>query len=128
MRTRLPSICSRFCSRSPIRCSGGSSICTVILSLSTVSDAFVYLALQRELNFGSGSFPLLYVVTSLSYLLLAVPAGRLADRVGRLQVFSWGYGVLILLYGVLLLGEPSPLLLVIVLLILGRTTRLPKGY
>ena len=49
----------------------------------TMSDAFVYLVLQRQLNFAAGSFPLLYVLTSLGFLLLAIPAGRIADRVGR---------------------------------------------
>jgi MFS family permease len=94
-------------------------VCTVLLSLTTVSDAFVYLVLQRQLNLASGSFPLLYVFTSLSYLLLAVPAGRLADRVGRLKVFVAGYGVLVFLYGVLLVMSPSRTVLFLTLLILG---------
>jgi MFS family permease len=94
-------------------------VCTVLLSLTTVSDAFVYLVLQRQLNLASGSFPLLYVFTSLSYLLLAVPAGRLADRVGRLRVFVAGYGVLVILYAILLTMAPSRTLLLLTLLILG---------
>ena len=39
-------------------------------------------------------FPLLFVGTALVYMLLAVPAGRLADRVGRGRVFVGGYALL----------------------------------
>jgi MFS family permease len=92
---------------------------TLALSLMTISDAFVYLALQREFNLSSGAFPLLYVVTSLSYLVLAMPAGRLADRWGRLEVFASGYGLLLFLYSLLLWAPPGPILLVMVLLTLG---------
>ena len=52
-------------------------------------------------------FPLLYVATALVYLLLSVPIGRVADRVGRGRVFVGGYVVLLLLYGVLLLPTPG---------------------
>ena len=79
-------------------------VCTLVLSLMTMSDAFVYLVLQRQLNFAAGSFPLLYVLTSLGFLLLAIPAGRIADRVGRFHVFVAGYAVLILMYALLDLG------------------------
>ena len=40
-------------------------------------------------------FPLLYVGTALACLLLAVPAGRLADRIGRGPVFLLGHGLLL---------------------------------
>jgi MFS family permease len=102
-------------------------LCSVMLSLTTVSDAFVYLALQRELNLASAAFPLLYVVTSLSYLVLAVPAGRLADRVGRVNVFAAGYGLLLVLYGMLLWASPGPLLLIAVLLTLGAHYAATEG-
>jgi MFS family permease len=39
-------------------------------------------------------FPLLYVATALTYLLLAIPAGRLGDRIGRGRVFLLGHGLL----------------------------------
>ena len=94
-------------------------ICATMLSLTTLSDAFVYLALQRELNLGAGSFPLLYVVTSLSYLLLAAPAGWLADRIGRMRVFAGGYVLLLVMYAALLWGSPSVPFLVGILLMLG---------
>lgn len=73
------------------------------LSLATMSDGFLYLTLQRRLDFNIGFFPLLYVATALIYMLLAVPAGRLADRIGRGRVFVVGYVLLLLVYAALLL-------------------------
>lgn len=74
-----------------------------VLSLATVSDAFLYLALQRRVGLAEGLFPLLFVVTSLVYFMLAVPAGRLADRLGRGRLLLGGYALLPLVYLVLLL-------------------------
>lgn len=88
------------------------------LSVATISDAFVYLILLERLGFTVGLFPLLYVGTSLSYLVLAVPAGVLADRLGRWRVFLLGYGALLAVYAVLLsaLAGPAAVLLAVVLL------------
>ena len=74
-----------------------------VLALATISDAFVYLTLQRRLQFSPTVFPLLYVATSLVYMLLAVPAGRLADQLGSRPVFLGGYGMLGIVYLALLL-------------------------
>ena len=63
-----------------------------------MSDGFLYLLLQREVGFSPGLFPLLYVGTSGCYLLLAVPAGGLADRIGRQRAFLAGYGLLAAAY------------------------------
>ncbi len=73
------------------------------LSLATMSDGFLYLTLQRRLGFNVGFFPLLYVATALIYMLLAIPAGRLADRLGRGRVFVGGHALLLLVYASLLL-------------------------
>lgn len=70
----------------------------VLLALATVSDGFLYLVLQRRLEFSAGVFPLLYVVTALVYFVLAIPAGRLADRIGRVRVFLAGYSLLPIVY------------------------------
>jgi MFS family permease len=73
------------------------------LGLVTISDGFLYLTVQRRLDFDPSFFPLLFVGTALVYMLLAVPAGRLADRIGRGKVFLGGYGLLLLAYCLLLL-------------------------
>jgi len=62
-----------------------------LLGVLTIGDGFLYLALQRRDDFASQYFPLLFVGTSLVYLALAVPLGRLADRVGRSRVFVLGH-------------------------------------
>ncbi|MEU4695283.1 MFS transporter [Actinoplanes sp. NPDC023714] len=69
-----------------------------VLGLLTVGDGFLYLALQDRDDFAATYFPLLYVGTNIAYLLLAVPFGRLADRVGRAKVLVAGHGALLLAY------------------------------
>jgi MFS family permease len=64
------------------------------LSLTTVSDAFLYLLIQRHVGFSTGLFPLLYVGSAACYLVLAIPAGRLADRIGRRVAFLGGHALL----------------------------------
>jgi MFS family permease len=90
-----------------------------MLAFCTVSDGFLYLVLQRRLNLNTGLFPLLYVGTSLCYFLLAVPAGRLADRWGRGRVLLAGYALLVPLYVVLLLPDLGFAALALVLLLFG---------
>jgi MFS family permease len=75
-----------------------------VLGVASMSDGFVYLGLQRKLDFEPGMFPLLFVATASVYMLLAVPVGRLADRVGRTKVFLAGYSLLLPVYGVLVLS------------------------
>jgi len=89
------------------------------LSLATASDAFIFLALQRELDLGTSLFPLLFVGSAGAYMLLAVPMGRLADRVGRGRVLLAGYALLLAVYGALLLPIGGWLLLVAALGLLG---------
>jgi len=64
---------------------------TATLGLLTVGDGFVYLALLDAGRFAARWFPVLYVGTNLAYLSLAVPLGRLADRVGRIRVLVLGH-------------------------------------
>jgi MFS family permease len=75
----------------------------VALALVTLSDGFVYISLQRRLDFDVRYLPLLFVATALCYMVAAIPIGRLADRVGRGRVFLGGYALLLLLYLGLLL-------------------------
>jgi MFS family permease len=89
------------------------------LSLATASDAFIFLVLQDELDLGTSLFPLLFVGSAGTYMLLAVPAGRLADRVGRGRVLLGGYALLLGVYGALLAPLGGWMLLVATLGLLG---------
>ncbi|WP_333776658.1 MFS transporter [Streptomyces sp. IBSBF 3136] len=87
------------------------TVCALLLGLATVSDSFVYLLLQRRLGVPDRWFALLPLGTAAAFLLLAVPLGRLADRVGRWAVFLGGHGALLLAYALLLAswhGIPLP--------------------
>ncbi|MFC9929841.1 MFS transporter [Streptomyces sp. NPDC127190] len=77
-------------------------VCALLLGLATVSDSFVYLLLQRRLGVPDRWFALLPLGTAAAFLLLAVPLGRFADRVGRWRVFLAGHGALLVAYGLLL--------------------------
>ncbi|MFI5762241.1 MFS transporter [Streptomyces sp. NPDC051563] len=92
-----------------------------LLGGATIGDAFVYLLLQRRLGLDPGWFPLLPLGAAAGYLLLAVPVGRIADRVGRRLPFLYGHLALFGAYLVLLApaGGPVPLLLAAVLALLG---------
>jgi MFS family permease len=98
-----------------------------ILALLTVSDAFIYLILQRRLGFGIQLFPLLFVGTALAYMLLAVPFGRLADRYGRNRVFLAGYGVMGLVYMSLLFPVLGPAQAVLSVALLGAYYAMTDG-
>ncbi|MGC0336466.1 MFS transporter [Streptomyces sp. SLBN-8D4] len=78
------------------------TVCAALLGLTTVSDSFLYLLLQRAGNLPAHLFPLLPLGTAACFLLLAVPLGALADRVGRRRLFLAGHGVLLLGYGLVL--------------------------
>ncbi len=69
-----------------------------LLGLFTVSDGFLYLSLQHSGDFAARWFPLMYVGTNLVYLTLAIPLGRLSDRIGRARVFLGGHAALLLTY------------------------------
>ena len=98
-----------------------------MLGAVTVSDGFLYLLLQREAGFSPGLVPLLYVGTSGCYLALAVPAGGLADRIGRPHAFLAGYGLLAAAYAMTMqsgIGLPG---VAACLLLLGAHYALTDG-
>lgn len=66
-----------------------------LLGLLTLSDAFIYLVLQSRNDLAALWFPLLFVGTNLAYLALAVPFGRVADRLGRARVMVLGHVFLV---------------------------------
>ena len=90
-----------------------------LLSMVTISDAFVYLVYQQRTGMSSTPFPLLFVGTALAYLVLAVPLGRLSDRIGRAPVFMGGHVVLIVCYVVLRGSGPGLLPVAVMLGLLG---------
>jgi MFS family permease len=80
------------------------------MGLVTISDSFLYLALQHRFGFGPQYLPLLYVTTPAVYMILAIPIGRIADRRGRTPVIVAGYAALLAAYGALFLpvgGGPA---------------------
>ncbi|MCX5420331.1 MFS transporter [Streptomyces sp. NBC_00078] len=95
------------------------TICALLLGLATISDSFVYLLLQRRLGVPDRWFALLPLGTAAAFLLLAVPLGRLADRVGRRRVFLAGHGALLTAYTLLLTSWHGPALPYAVLLLHG---------
>lgn len=93
--------------------------CAALLGLTTVSDAFLYLLLQDRTGIGEQWFPLLPLGTAGVFLLLAVPAGALADRIGRRTVFLTGHALLLAGYGLLLWAPDLPALPYLVLALHG---------
>jgi MFS family permease len=89
------------------------------LALATMSDGFVYLLLQRRVDFDPTYLPLLFVGTASAFMLLAVPVGQLADRIGRGKVFLAGYAILVVIYALLLLPTLGVLGLALILVALG---------
>jgi MFS family permease len=81
----------------------GVLIAAGTLSLVTISDAFLFLGLQRQADLDTTLFPLLFTATSFAYMVLAMPMGWIADRFGRARTFIAGYVMLAALYGSLLL-------------------------
>ena len=74
-----------------------------------------------------GLFPLLYVGTAGCFLLLALPAGVLADRFGRRATFLGGHAVLLLAYLTAASGEASVSNLALCILLLGGYYALTDG-
>ncbi|MFI1197979.1 MFS transporter [Streptomyces sp. NPDC020883] len=95
------------------------TLCAALLGLTTVSDAFLYLLLQRRLGVPAGLFPLLPLGTSAAFLLLAVPLGALADRIGRRRLFLAGHAALLPAYALVLSPLRGPATVVTVLALHG---------
>ena len=71
------------------------------MTLFTVSDAFVFIALlDRDPNLVR-AFPLFAVGVALAYAVLAIPVGRLADRFGRMPLYLAGHVALLAVYATL---------------------------
>jgi MFS family permease len=95
--------------------------------LATISDAFIYLSLQRKLGFDQAYIPLLFFATPAVYLTLAIPVGRIADRVGRTAVIVAGYGALLLLYALLSSSASSLAVIAMCVFLLGSFYAMTDG-
>ncbi|MFC5662632.1 MFS transporter [Kitasatospora misakiensis] len=93
-------------------------VAAALLGAATVGDSFLYLLLQRGLDLSPSLFPLLPLGAAACYLLLAVPAGRLADRIGRRTPLLFGHGALLAAY-LTLLAPAGPPTAALVLVLLG---------
>lgn len=102
-------------------------IVAAVLSVTTVSDAFLYLLLQRQHGFNAGFFPLMYVGTAGFYLLFAVPAGRLADRAGRPLMLLAGHAIMAAAYVVTVIPDAGVAGIVICLLLVGAYYAMTDG-
>jgi len=89
------------------------------LGLATLSDGFLYLGLQDRMGFAPHYLPLLFVGTAVVFMALAVPMGRLADRVGPAKVFVGGYVLLLAVYSSLLIPSISSFALLLYLVAFG---------
>lgn len=97
------------------------------LGLFTISEPFVYLVVQDESDLAVRWFPLLFAGTALSFLVLAVPAGRLADRVGRGRVFTGGFVVLVVAYAILRFAPLDAWTVLVILVLLGAFAAATDG-
>jgi MFS family permease len=82
-----------------------ATIAAGILGLVTISDAFVFVVLQKVSGISVGVLPLLPLGTAAIFLLGAAPIGRLADRLGRWKVFFGGHVLLLGTYLTLLVPD-----------------------
>ncbi len=73
-------------------------LAAALLGLLTVGDMFLYVALQRQAALPRTVLPLLPLGTAATFMLAAIPLGRVADRVGRWRLFLAGHLLLIAAY------------------------------
>ncbi len=72
-------------------------VVTAVFSLGNSSDAFLILR-ARDLQVAAVMIPVLYVTFNFIYSALSVPAGLLADRIGRRKVALMGFAVFAIAY------------------------------
>ncbi|WP_441246859.1 MFS transporter [Kitasatospora sp. McL0602] len=94
-------------------------LCVVLLETATISDAFVYLTLQRQDDLAARWFPLLALGTAAPYLLLSLPLGALADRFGPWRLYLGGHLCFLALLVLLATSWSGPGVLAVALLLHG---------
>jgi MFS family permease len=88
-----------------------TAVAVALLGLATVSDTFVYLTIAHAVHLAAWQYALLATGTTGTYLLLAIPMGNLADRIGRWKVFVAGHVALVAAYLLLASSATNWLLL-----------------
>lgn len=88
-----------------------TAVAVALLGVATVSDTFVYLTIAHAVHLEAWQYALLATGTTGTYLLLAIPMGNLADRIGRWKVFVAGHLALVAAYLLLASSAKSWLLL-----------------
>jgi MFS family permease len=73
-----------------------------IFSLGAFNFSFILLN-AREMGVSDALIPVVYAVVNLTHTLIAIPAGRLADRIGKERVLTMGYGTF--LFTILILSN-----------------------
>lgn len=73
-----------------------------LFSLGAFNFSFILLN-AREMGVGDTLIPVVYAVVNVTHTLIAIPAGRLADRIGKERVLTMGYGAF--LFTILLLSN-----------------------
>lgn len=81
------------------------AVASAVLGLATLSDAFVFILVQKATDAPLHLLPLLPLGTALVFLVAAAPVGRLADRIGRWPVFLCGHVLLLVVYVLLLAAD-----------------------
>ncbi|NUR60178.1 MAG: MFS transporter, partial [Catenulispora sp.] len=90
-----------------------------LLGFAWVSDTFVYLTLAHRMHLTASEYALLATGTMGTFVVAAVPVGRLADRIGRWKVFVLGHLLLALAYLSLSANVPHAVMLPAALLLPG---------
>ncbi len=67
-------------------------VIVAVFSLGAFNFSFILLN-AREMGVGDVLIPVVYAVVNVTHTVIAIPAGRLADRVGKERVLTLGYGV-----------------------------------
>jgi MFS family permease len=96
-----------------------ATVAAAALGLATMSDAFVYILVQRATGVPLGALPLLPLATALVFLLTAAPLGKLADRIGRWRMFLIGHVLLLAVYVLLFMPAAGYPVAVLALLLHG---------
>ena len=76
-----------------------------LFSLGAFNYSFILLN-AKEMGVGDALIPIVYVVVNVAHTVIAIPSGRLADRIGKEKVLAGGYGVFFVT-AVLLFFVPS---------------------